>query len=77
MAAKQDTRAPLVTMWDAAEEVGVHRNTISRWVRTGRLKRTRQVIRNHLICTLVDLDEVRAEVAKITRGRPNPRRPKD
>ena len=55
---------------DAAQLVGVHRNTLSRWVKAGKLPAIRE-IRGNVVATLVSVSDVRKLVGTgIKAGRP-------
>lgn len=54
----------------AAESAGINRNTIARWVQTGKIKSRPGQVRN-LVTVLVNLAEVRKRVAAgVHPGRP-------
>ena len=59
----------------AAKELGVSRHTISRWVKTGRLRHHKQEIVGNVLANKVSYDEVAALASQIRHGR-KPRRPR-
>jgi predicted site-specific integrase-resolvase len=60
----------LIPMRDAAKLAGVARETVSRWVQAGRLKRVEHKQVRNLVATLVDPKEVQKLAEMITSGRP-------
>lgn len=67
MASKIDELLPLN---EAAELVGAHRNTLSRWVKSGKLKATRE-IKGNVVAAMVSVAEVRRLVGDgLKAGRP-------
>ena len=57
------------TVRQAAEETGVGRHTIARWLKAGKLKGKKTKI-GHLTATLVSVEAVRKLKAAQPRGRP-------